>query len=110
MLEGAQVRPAEINARMPRWGDREVGRYLFRHALFQRRGLSDRAAELLADRLALRDFDRDDRRMCIECSSLQQSGGCFAASQGRIPRADKRMHPVKDILARCEAFEWVMPA
>lgn len=100
---------AAINARMLPWGDREISRFTFRTALFQRRGLLESEAELLADRLALRDQERDDRRVCLECSNHQTSGTCFAASLGRLFGASKRHTPVPDLLQRCEGFEWVTP-
>lgn len=101
---------SEINARMTtRWGDREIGRFSFRAGLFQRRGLPEAAAEFLADRLALRDQERDDRRICMECQHLQKTGGCFAAQQGWLLHTSTRHAPVRDILQRCEAFAFVTP-
>ena len=93
----------------PAWGDREIARFNFRIALFKRRGVDENYATDLADRLGERDFERDDRRMCLECSHLQTSGGCFAAAQGWLPNTSKRHHPVNNILQRCERFDWVKP-
>lgn len=62
------------------------------------------SAERVADRLAQRDDDGDDRRMCVECSHLGERGRCIAASAGRIWGADRRLEPVQTILQRCEAF------
>lgn len=56
------------------------------------------------DRLDKRDADDDDRRMCMECSHLLDSGRCLAASCGRVPGALRRLEPVRDLLQRCEAF------
>lgn len=81
----------------------------FRASLFQRRGVDAKRADELVQRLTQRDADRDDRIMCLECVHLQRSGHCFAAAQGWIAGAAKRMEPVKEILMRCERFEWVKP-
>jgi hypothetical protein len=83
---------------MERWGDREIARFQFRHGLLMRRGLSDGAAERLADRLALRDQDRDDRRLCLECAALLSSTRC------------KHGHAVlPDVLQRCPSFNFEKP-
>jgi hypothetical protein len=100
---------AAVNAEMQRWTEAEISRFQFREALFIRRGMSASAAETLADRLALRDQHRDERRVCIECEHLQRSGHCFAASQGRLVGIDTRYQPVIDQLARCEGFSWQKP-
>ena len=57
-----------------------------------------------ADRLDRRDAEADDRRMCVECSHLSDSGRCVAAAMGRLRGADRRHEPVPDLLQRCEAF------
>ena len=94
---------------MAAWTDREITRAVFRLALFQRRGMAEQDAGALVDRLALRDQECDDRRVCIECSHLAKDGGCFAARQGWIRVADRRLTPIKTMLARCECFEWLKP-
>ncbi|MDO9357887.1 MAG: hypothetical protein Q7T70_02700 [Polaromonas sp.] len=80
-----------------------------RIALFKRRGCATERAGELAELLLLRDADRDDRRMCIECAHLQTTGGCFAARQGWIHGTAPYLTPVKDMLQRCECFEWQKP-
>lgn len=100
---------AAVNAEMQRWTEAEMTRFMFRESLFIRRGLSASEAETLADRLALRDQHRDERRVCLECEHLQRSGHCFQASQGRLAGIDKRYEPVRDQLARCEGFSWQKP-
>lgn len=80
------------------WGDAEIRRFTFRHALFRQRGLSDHAAEALADRLALRDQDRDDRRVCLECKHIKPQLRCV------------HNHAVlTDLLQRCHHFEFQTP-
>lgn len=87
----------------------EIDRLAKRMALFTRRGFSSEKSGELAELLLLRDADRDDRRMCIECSHLQRDGGCFAARQGWIFGATTNLTPVPDMLQRCERFEWQRP-
>ena len=88
---------------------KEISRYIARVALFKRRGWAEDKADQWADRLALRDQQRDDRRACIECAHLQRGGTCFAASQGWMPGVDKRLQPITDLLQRCERFSWQKP-
>lgn len=92
------------------WSAKEVHRHTFRVGLFLRRGVDQQYATQLADRMHERDAEHDDRRMCLECSNLQRGGLCFAASQGRIKDVSKHWQPVRDLLMRCEGFEWSKPA
>ena len=94
---------------MVAWNDREISRFQFRSALFMRRGFAQERAEFTADRLALRDQQRDGRRMCIECASLQQRGTCFAATTGKMLGVNRFMQPVQDLLQRCSHFNFQMP-
>lgn len=94
---------------MPAWGDAQIKRFTFREALFRRRGQSVQVAERLADRLATRDFDRDDRRICLECESLQRGGTCFAVQQGLMKNVSPKHSPVIDILQRCDHFTFQKP-
>lgn len=105
-----RMNQADINARLKPFSEREIARFLFRAALFVRRGLKAQAADQTADRLALRDQEHDPRHLCLECSHLQRSGHCFAAAQGWMaPGTPKRYEPVSHILMRCEAFAWQLP-
>jgi len=94
---------------MPAWGDAQIKRFTFREALFRRRGQSAQTAEQWADRLAARDHERDDRRVCLECSSLQRGGSCFAVSQGDMPNVSAKHSPVIDVLQRCDSFSFQTP-
>ncbi len=89
--------------------ERVQARVQKRAALFVRRGLCSEAATEQAQRLVLRDAERDERRMCIECAHLQRDGGCFAARQGWIPGASEHLTPVQTMLQRCGRFEWQKP-
>lgn len=86
----------------PCWDDAEISAFTARTERFALRGCTD--AEHLAERLTLRDRDRDDRRLCLECSWLGDTGRCVAAATGRLPGADRRLEPVPTILQRCEGF------
>lgn len=83
---------------MTPWNEAEIARALKRVGLFMRRGMTRDRAEEVVDQLAARDQDRDDRRMCIECSNWQQSRTCF-----------KRLPTSFDQLARCIGFAWQKP-
>lgn len=85
------------------WDDAEIDAFTARQARFTRMGrMAD--ADHLAERLTLRDRGGDDRRLCLECTWLGNTGACLAAATGRIPGADRRHKPVQTILQRCEAF------
>jgi len=92
---------------MQPWNDKEIARFLFREALFVKRGCSADEAAKLADRLAARDQDKDDRRVCLECKNLKRDGGC--AEVGRMIGTDPKHKPVQTILFRCAFFDWRMP-
>ena len=94
----------------PALNDRQIGHMLFRLDLFRRRGFNETDSEALADRLADRDFERDDRRVCAECSNLQERGTCFAAAQGWLPNTARNFTPVRTLLQRCEGFSFAKPA
>ena len=86
----------------PCWDDAEIAAFTARTARFAKLGRPD--ADDLAERLTLRDRDRDDRRLCLECTWLGDTGRCVAAATGRIPGVDRRLDPVQTILQRCGAF------
>ena len=95
--------------RMPIWNEVQIKRFNFRHGLFLRRGVEAAKAEALADMLAFRDFDRDDRRLCLECQHLQRSGKCFQVGQGAMPGVSPKHEPVTTILQRCHLFKFQTP-
>jgi hypothetical protein len=61
---------AETAHREP-WGDAVIDRFQRRLTLLLQRGLGATDADDLAERLHLRDVERDDRRMCFECSKCR---------------------------------------
>ena len=111
--EAGEVRPIKSNPYLsreaadschaPEWNDAEIFAATPRAVRFVRMGLR-RDADYLAELLTLRDRDGDDRRLCLECTWLDDTGRCLAAAAGRIPGADRRLEPVQTILQRCGAF------
>lgn len=97
-----------MNAAIP-LNDAQIRRLAFRSELFQRRGMAVQDAEQWGARLTTRDFERDDRRICFECSSLQRGGTCFAVKQGVMANVSPKHSPVPDILQRCDHFTWQKP-
>ena len=53
----------------------EIDRFTGRLALFTAKGLTLNDAEVLADKLLIRDRDGDDRRVCLECTHLSGWNG-----------------------------------
>ena len=86
----------------PCWDDAEMATFTARAERFALLGRRD--ADDLAERLTLRDRDGDDRRLCLECTWLGDTGRCLAVATGRIPGADRWLEPVQSILHRCGAF------
>ena len=86
----------------PGWDDAEIAAFTARTERFELLGRAD--ADQLAERLTLRDRDGDDRRMCLECTWLGNTGRCLAAATGRLPGADWRLEPVQTVLRRCAGF------
>jgi hypothetical protein len=88
----------------------EVDRFTARLARFIDKGATQADAESLADRLVIRDREKDDRAMCLECAHLhvagrcgnwQRSGVATRASDAQLPTAF--MH----LLQRCDGFTGV---
>lgn len=89
---------ADVNGRMAAWQEREIKRFEIRLAMFTGlRKLPPGVAEAWADRLALRDQERDDRRACIECKHL--SGTICRGGETYIP----------NLLIRCKRFVFQAP-
>jgi hypothetical protein len=86
----------------PCWDDAEIAAFKARTERFALLGRAD--ADDLAERLTLRDREIDDRRLCLECTWLGDTGRCVAAATGRIPGADRRLEPLQTVLQRCPAF------
>ena len=108
MPTAAAIRPHRLTnddadrCHAPCWDDAEIAAFTARTQRFTLLGRAD--ADDLAERLTLRDRDGGDRRLCLECTWLGDTGRCLAATTGRIPGADRRLEPVQTILKRCGAF------
>lgn len=83
----------------------ELDAFTARQARFTDMGVCYADAEQLADRLKRRDRGGDDRRVCVECSSLCWSGSWHC---GNSKKAGLRVrHLPKDfvlLLQRCDGF------
>jgi hypothetical protein len=89
------------------WDDAEVATFNARQVRFRRLGRHD--ADHLAEWLALRDRQQDERRLCLECTALTHKGRCTVAARGLLPGADRRLEPVQTILHRCPGFRVALP-
>lgn len=76
----------------------ETKRAEFRQRLFESHGWDERRARAWALKLAARDLERDDRRLCVECKHLTSKWGCRAG--GSV---------VAEVLQRCQKFDWEKP-
>lgn len=94
---------------MTPWTDAEIKRYQLRVQMFVQRGWDRQMSEQWAETLLRRDRHGDQRRICQECSELQQDGKCFPARQGWMYGISRRFEPVLDVLQRCGWFKWAKP-
>lgn len=80
--------------------------YTARLALFTDRGLNLVTATALADRLALRDCQRDDRRVCLECAHISGATASRRCSQWRQAGLGSQEVPreLPILLQRCKGF------
>lgn len=77
-----------------------------RVAVFRDRGLNPGDSLAMALRLALRDQERDDRRVCLECAHLSGGGRSWSCSQWRKTGMKGPPTPADliDIPQRCAGF------
>lgn len=87
----AELAPQAGSFRQGEWGDQQVSLFHARRKRCIAFGLAN--AELLAEKLARRDADRDDRRLCVECSHCRRSG--CAKGDAWLPT----------MLQRCDRFK-----
>jgi hypothetical protein len=92
----------------------EIVTYAVRLARFADKGVTVDIAESVADKLVIRDRDKDDRRTCLECFNLagrgagpwqcrnwQRAGIARRASDAQLPGE------VVCALQRCDGFKGV---
>lgn len=101
-FSGQYARARERNSE--RNSEPEADAFAARVRHFTDRGMTLEAADALAERLAIRDADFDDRRLCLECSYLGAQGRCIAAATGRLRGVAAQLEPLQTILQRCDAF------
>jgi hypothetical protein len=89
----------------------EIDIFMSRLTRFTDMGLGLEPAEQLADRLFIRDRDRDDRTLCFECSYLRKSWRC-----ANWVRAGVAIRPIDanlpfefvNLMQRCGGFNQVI--
>ena len=87
----------------------EIDTFTARLARFTDKGLTLDAGERLADKLVIRDRERDDRRHCLECTHLHRGGGWRCSNWQRAGvalRARDAQLPTDfvNLLQRCDGF------
>lgn len=89
------------------WNTMEMAKFTARLELFTRRGMPEADAELLADKLVLRDRGDDDRRLCLECNHIKHSGDLWACHQWRRAGLSAAGLPAElvRLLQRCNGFQ-----
>jgi len=88
----------------------EIDAHAARLARFTDRGLTLDDAERMADRLAIRDREQDDRGMCLECTHLHRAGRCTNWQRAGIAihAWDAQLAPeFMHLLQRCDGFKGV---
>ncbi len=84
---------------------RELDTMMARQALFMERGAGPQDAERLADELALRDRDGDDRRLCLECRHLRGDGPYRCGNAGAASLHPDLPRDLVLTLQRCHGFD-----
>jgi hypothetical protein len=95
----------------------EIDAFTARLARFTDRGQTIGNAEHLADRLVIRDRERDDRAMCLECTHLHRAGRCgnWQRAGVAIRAWDAQLAgEFVNLLQRCDGFkdqnqQWATP-
>jgi hypothetical protein len=80
----------------PAWTESDCETFAARLALFMGRGVDATQADYLGELLVLRDRDRDDRRLCLECSHYRRASSRCAAEKTILP---------KHQLHRCDSYQ-----
>jgi len=88
----------------------EIDTFTARLARFTVRGVIQGDAECLADRLVIRDREKDDRAMCLECTNLHRGWRCgnWQRAGVAIRARDAQLAPeFMHLLQRCDGFKGV---
>ena len=89
---------------------RDADTFTERLVCFTTKGLSQTDGEALADKLAMRDRESDDRRLCLECTHLAGYAGMWGCRNGQragvaIKAWDARLPgDLVRLLQRCDGF------
>jgi len=85
----------------------EIAAFNGRSHIFTERGLAQQLAEELADALVTRDRQRDDRRLCLECSHLRGGDRSWTCSNGHLAGLGTSHIPGEQVvqLQRCNGFK-----
>lgn len=87
------------------WTDADMARYLARHARLLRWGWAESEAEALAERLVIRDRERDARVSCADCAHYRP-GRCGNHQRAGLQAAEVGRDWVA-LLQRCRGFQTV---
>lgn len=86
----ARIKPTEADLAAVAWTDADIARFLARRHRLMRWGWAEPEAEALAERLVLRDRERDPRVACADCThyrpgrcSNHRRAGLASAEVGR---------------------------
>jgi hypothetical protein len=85
----------------------EIDRFTARLARFTDKGLIQCDAASLADKLVIRDREKDDRATCLECAHLQRGGRCGNWQRAGVAIRSRDAQLAGDfmqLLQRCDGF------
>jgi len=89
----------------PSWTDDDIERFKHYRNVATKAGFDSGGAEGIAERLVIRDRERDDRKACLECADLRGNGRCAAMTRGTPPAwTSGSLDCIPDLLQRCERF------
>ena len=86
----------------------EIDRFAARLARFTDHGVILEDAERMADRLVIRDRERDDRAVCLECTYLHRAGRCGNWQHAGVAVQARDAQLAGDfvtLLQRCDGFK-----
>ena len=91
-----------MHAHAEPWAEAVIARFQARAAAIQRHGHAEQDAEDLAERLHLRDVEREPMVMCVECSHYR-AGRCgnYRAAGLHVPELARG---ITVMLQRCPGF------
>ena len=103
LLNGIAPAPDALDLAAVAWTDADIAQFLDRRARLLRWGWGEADAERLADRLALRDREADERVSCTDCRHYRP-GRCGNHRRAGLNVADVG-RDLAGMLQRCEGFQ-----